>query len=182
MNIEPYTVYLIYNCYYMREVCRNAEIFGFSARGQNLHPRSGLANDVFGYDLDTGDRPSQTPRSHQDLRRTASCPDSWSSTHLCPEAGQRKPMRHNGEWFTTDLEPNTHTNNLRNQRDSNNNIIRYSNIRYTCDEFPPATWYVTFIALVACSSKFEKMGRDTERDTERGYQLEVCYRRSIQLT
>ncbi|GFP60365.1 glucan 1,3-beta-glucosidase [Trichoderma asperellum] len=141
INIEPYTIYLVYNCYYMRDICKNAELFGGTARGQNLHPQSGLPNDVYGYDLDTGEAPTGEPKTHQESRRTASCPDSWKNTHTCPEADgtQRRPMRHDGEWFTTALEPGTTVNNLMNLR-VNNQVVRYSNIRYTCDEFPPATW------------------------------------------
>lgn len=52
-------------------------------------------------------------------------------------------MRNDGEWFTTLLEPDTETNNVMNLRGATyGEIIVYSNIRYTCDEFPPATWYV----------------------------------------
>ena len=127
----------------MREICKNAEIFSRSARGQALHPQSGLSNDVYGYDLDTGEAGTGQPKSHQENRRSASCPDSWKASHPCPEAdgSQRNPMRHDGEWFTTALEPGTTVNNLQNLR-VNNQVVRYSNIRYTCDEFPPATWYV----------------------------------------
>jgi hypothetical protein len=49
-------------------------------------------------------------------------------------------MRHDGEWFTTALEPGTTTNNIMNKRDTQGKIVQYSNVRYTCDEFPPATW------------------------------------------
>ena len=141
-------MYLIYNCYYMREVCKNAENFAATTRGQSLHPISGISNDVYGYDLDTGDTPAGVPNSRQESRRSASCPDSWKTTHPCPEPNQRKPMRHDGEWFTTLLEPQTTTNNLMNLRDPvTGNVVRYSNIRYTCDEFPPATWYVYFRLL-----------------------------------
>lgn len=125
----------------MREICTNAENFAATPRGQNLHPRSGLSNNVYGYDLDTGEAPAGAPNSRQENRRSASCPTTWSTTHPCPEPDQEKPMRHDGEWYTTQLEPGTKLNNLMNKRDSNNKIVRYSNIRYTCDEFPPATWY-----------------------------------------
>lgn len=47
-------------------------------------------------------------------------------------------MRHDGEWFTTATEPGVNT--LMHMRDALGNVIRYSNIRYSCDEFPPATW------------------------------------------
>lgn len=140
INIEPLTVYLIYNCFYMREICKNAENFAGTARGQNLHPISGLPNYVYGYDLNTGDTGTGQPNSRQESRRSASCPDSWIDTHTCPEVDQQKPMRHDGEWFTTAKEQGTTMNNLQNMRDAQGNVVRYSNIRYTCDEFPPATW------------------------------------------
>lgn len=130
----------------MREICKNAQNFAATTRGQNLHPLSGLGNDVYGYDLDTGDSGTGNPNSRQESRRSASCPDSWIGTHTCPETDQRKPMRHDGEWFTSLLEPGTTTNNLMNLRDPiTNNVLVYSNIRYTCDEFPPATWYVLML-------------------------------------
>lgn len=149
INPDPLTVYLIYNCYYMREICKNAENFAATTRGQDLHPASGLGNNIYGYDLDTGDGLTGNPNSRQQSRRSASCPDSWIGTHTCPEPDQRKPMRHDGEWFTTLLEPGTTTNNLMNVRDPiTNNVLVYSNIRYTCDEFPPATWYVLYCVLI----------------------------------
>lgn len=130
-------MYLIYNCYYMRDICKNAQNFALTARGQNLHPNSGIANNVYGYDLDTGDT---VPKSRQEGRRDQSCPDTWKTFHSCPEIDQRTVMRHDGEWFTTALEPGTTTNNIMNKRDTQGNIVQYSNVRYTCDEFPPATW------------------------------------------
>jgi hypothetical protein len=144
INLDPLTVYLIYNCYYMREICKNAENFAATSRGQNLHPVSGLGNNVYGYDLNTGDT---KPKSRQDYRRSASCPESWKITHTCPETDQRKPMRQDGEWFTTLLEPGTTDNGLMDLRDPiTNNVLRHSRIRYTCDEFPPATWYVLMLS------------------------------------
>lgn len=142
INIDPYTVYLIYNCHYMIEICRNAVAFEGTARGQDLHPSGDVANDIYGYDLDTGDNPTGQPRSHQEYRRAASCPDAWKASHPCPESDgtQSPPMRHDGPWFTTALEPGTTMNNLMNQRNAQGTITKYSNIRYTCDEFPPATW------------------------------------------
>ncbi|KAM3501681.1 hypothetical protein MY11210_009307 [Beauveria gryllotalpidicola] len=134
-NVEPYTVYLSYNCHYMKEICKNVEAFQATSRGQNLHPLSGISGNVYGYDLDTGE-----DHSHQESRRSASCPPTWKATHPCPEVDQSKPMRQDGEWFTTSLEPGSPVNALKHLRDSNNNIIAESGIRYSCDEFPPATW------------------------------------------
>lgn len=143
INIEPLTVYLIYNCHYMRDICKNADNFEATPRGRNLHPISGLPNNVYGYDLNSGDNapppPGQT-KSRQESRRDKSCPRNWKNNHRCPETDQQRPMRHDGEWFTTAIEAGSTIHNLQNQRDAQGNVIRYSNIRYTCDEFPPATW------------------------------------------
>lgn len=39
-----------------------------------------------------------------------------------------------------DLEPTANDGKtIKHERDSNGNIIRQSGIRYSCDEFPPAT-------------------------------------------
>ncbi|KAK4144852.1 pectate lyase superfamily protein-domain-containing protein [Dichotomopilus funicola] len=50
-------------------------------------------------------------------------------------------MRHDGQWYHSDLEPGTTANVIRHLRDSHNNIQLYSGIHYTCDEFPPVTWF-----------------------------------------
>jgi hypothetical protein len=132
----------------MRDICVNYQQFALSPRGQALHPQSGLPNDVFGYDFDTGDT---EPHSHQEYRRDASCPSrgarKWSANHPCPETAQFNPMRNNGPWYTTllDLQVGVSIfsriqNLLQHRYDAQGNIIEYSNIKYTCDEFPPATW------------------------------------------
>lgn len=46
-------------------------------------------------------------------------------------------MRHDGEWFTTATEPGE---GYALMHERQGNAIRYSNIWYGCDEFPPATW------------------------------------------
>lgn len=48
-------------------------------------------------------------------------------------------MRQDGQWFSNLLEPGTTINQVINQRLPNGNVIN-SGVRYTCDEFPPATW------------------------------------------
>ena len=48
-------------------------------------------------------------------------------------------MRHDGPWFTTALEPGT-DQNLVNHRGANGIVDEESKVRYSCDEFPPATW------------------------------------------
>lgn len=49
-------------------------------------------------------------------------------------------MRNDGEWPYTDLEPGTRNWEIRSIRDGQGNVISRSWIKYTCDEFPPATW------------------------------------------
>jgi hypothetical protein len=48
-------------------------------------------------------------------------------------------MRQDGQWPHRDLEPGTSINQIRNNV-LPNGVIRPSGLRYTCDEFPPATW------------------------------------------
>lgn len=48
-------------------------------------------------------------------------------------------MRHNGEWFSNELEPNTQVNAIEDHR-TNGQVDERSKVRYSCDEFPPATW------------------------------------------
>lgn len=104
-----------------------------------LHPLSHLPKTIFGYDFNTGK--SRTTRASQ--RREHSCPTKhvpyWKDIHTCPESNQRYPMRHDGEWWTTDKEDNTQVNEIKHRR-SGANILELSHIRYSCDEFPPATW------------------------------------------
>ncbi|RFU75893.1 pectin lyase fold virulence factor [Trichoderma arundinaceum] len=132
--LDPESVFLEYNCYYMKEICRNANDFINSPRGQSRPEPM-----TFGYDLNNKVR---KPR-----RRERSCPtapkgSAWKDFHTCPEPDQKKPMKQNGEWQETDLEPgvNNTNNQIKNKRDSQGNVIEYSKIRYSCDEFPPATW------------------------------------------
>ncbi|GAB0145580.1 hypothetical protein EsHS_00006007 [Epichloe bromicola] len=49
--------------------------------------------------------------------------------------------RHDGPWMHKDLEPTANDGKtIKHERDSKGNIVRQSGIRYSCDEFPPATW------------------------------------------
>lgn len=48
-------------------------------------------------------------------------------------------MRHDGQWYYRELEPgSTVTNLIKNYHTSTG--VELSKIRYTCDEFPPASW------------------------------------------
>ncbi len=125
-------VVLVYNCFYIRDICKNVAAFRLTARGQSPHPRSGLASDWFAYDFSSATR--------KNVRRRHSCPGSWKNNHACPETDAIMPMRHDGQWYYNDLEPGTQYNIIRNHRSSTGNVDIYSKIRYTCDEFPPATW------------------------------------------
>lgn len=139
VDLYPESVYIIYNCYYMKDICRNAYNFYRTPRGQITHPHSGLPTYIFGYDLNIG-----KGKKHSNQRRKASCPTSgskaWKNQHPCPEVDQRTIMRHDGAWFTTALEPNQNNGNLMNRRDSRGRVTELSKVRYSCDEFPPATW------------------------------------------
>ncbi|KAH7027557.1 pectate lyase superfamily protein-domain-containing protein [Microdochium trichocladiopsis] len=139
IRTEDVTVHLEYNCYYMREICANADNFYTLSRGQTLHPVNGLSNTEFGYDMNV---------ARKEDRRDQSCPDSWKRHHSCPERGQpvqQKPMRHDGMWWTIDTDPNVNGRPNLHIRDMHIStisgpIIHLSNMSYTCDEFPPATW------------------------------------------
>ncbi len=131
-------VVLVYNCYYMRDICKNAYNFLNTERGKALHPQSELSNDVFGYDLNT--KKGMRPPSRRVQRGQHSCPSNWKNSHTCPEFDQRDVMRHDGQWFSNALEPNTNRNAIINYRNPITGQVIYSKIRYTCDEFPPATW------------------------------------------
>ncbi|KAM6513794.1 hypothetical protein FALCPG4_015007 [Fusarium falciforme] len=129
---NPKAVILEYNCAYMKEICKNAKNFYGGLRG----PGSATNLSAFGYDMDTGDG------SRHDQRRTMSCPRNWKRHHTCPETDQVKPMRHDGEWPHSDLDPSRKKDALtiRHKRDQQGNIIEESKITYSCDEFPAASW------------------------------------------
>lgn len=138
INLRPRIVWLVYNCFYMRNICKNVENFYATQRGKRLHPVSGLPNDIFGYDFYTG----KHAKTHSSLRREQSCPTkkkpTWNQRHPCPEDNQRTVMRHDGPWWTTSLEPLTTMNEIMHLPLGLAKLP--SNMRYTCDEFPPATW------------------------------------------
>ena len=146
IDLDPQRVWLAYNCEYMKDICKNAVnfyTFGRAGRANGfVHPASGIdqLGTVFGYDFHTGKQPSW--RSYQ--RRENSCPShstpAWKDYHTCPEPNQRTVMRSDRSWPYTELEPNSAVSNqIRNYVDTAG-ILRESKMRYTCDEFPPATW------------------------------------------
>jgi len=125
----------VYNCYYMEDICENSKRF-MEIWGSSLHTQSGLPQNVFGFDFYTN---RKDQNAHSERRRDASCPATWKNIHTCPEIDQRNPWRDDVEWWTDELEPGTTINELRHLR-AGQNIVGRSNIRYSCDEFPPATW------------------------------------------
>lgn len=141
-----------YNCHFMTNICQNLEDFGATARGGNLHPGTTIPKDTYTYDFDVADSGA---RSRADLRRDQSCPTGsrgWKDFHTCPEqVGQHKPWRHDGEWWTTDLEDKTTTNMLAHERDANNDIIKRSQLRYSCEEWP-RTFFFPFSSILAATS------------------------------
>lgn len=142
VDLSPQRVYLIYNCYYMKDICKNAANFYTTQRGLVLHPRSGLPTYVFGYDFSTGKSLSRWRSAN---RREHSCPSKrqpmWKDFHFCPESNQRTVMRHDGAWYTTALEdPDEDPLAIKNRYLPNGQLAELSKIRYSCDEFPPATW------------------------------------------
>lgn len=136
VDLAPETVYLIYNCYYLRDICYNAYNFMKTPRGLNMHPSSEVPSSVFAYDFNTG----KASNKNSAQRRSKSCPGTWKNTHACPETNQRLPMRHDGEWYTQDLEPGTKKNEIKAKPAANNQPAQQSLLRYTCEEFPAATW------------------------------------------
>ncbi|EAQ92534.1 hypothetical protein CHGG_00769 [Chaetomium globosum CBS 148.51] len=137
---ERITIY--YNCHYMTNICQNVENFKATARGQALHPGTSIPANMYTYDFDSGDTIAGVPNTRQYYRREASCPSpGWKNSHTCPEAvGQQPLWRHDGKWGSTALEPGTTTNVVEHERNAQGQITRYSQLRYSCDEFPPATW------------------------------------------
>ena len=116
----------------MQDICKNAETFLATTRGQALHPGTTIPRGQYGYDLNSGGR--------NKARRSKACPTSWKTNHVCPETDQLRPMRHDGLWFTTDLEPGQNGYPIKNHRDNNGVVDERSKMIYSCDEFPPASF------------------------------------------
>ncbi|KAK0103224.1 hypothetical protein ONS95_005259 [Cadophora gregata] len=129
IDLTPELVVLEYNCFYMRDICKNAANWYATPRGQ-ARP----VPNRFTYDFMTGKK--STARNQR--RRSASC-GTWNSNTNCPHSDQNIIMRHDGPWQYKDLEPGTTIAEIKAKRDNQGNKIP-SWVRYTCDEFPPATW------------------------------------------
>lgn len=125
---------LYYNCFYMSNICANANSFAALTRGATLHPGSSLPNNIYGFDFNT---------TRKGRRRDKMCPDNWRNkpANSCPAIGSTRPFRSSQLWFTSALEPRTRVNQIANERSHiTNQITINSGMRYTCDEFPPASW------------------------------------------
>ncbi|KDN59815.1 hypothetical protein CSUB01_04531 [Colletotrichum sublineola] len=81
IDLAPQSVFLVYNRYYMKDICYNAINFLRSPRGINLHPDSQLPSGQLGYDFNTG----KDSTTHSTQRRDQSCPGTWKNNHMCPE-------------------------------------------------------------------------------------------------
>lgn len=133
-QIAGINVTLYYNCFYMNNICANANSFAALPRGAILHPGSSLPNNVYGFDFN---------EARKDRRRDKMCPSNWKNrpANRCPATGSLNPFRSAHIWFTSALEPGTTVNQIANRRDpATNQVTINSKIRYTCDEFPPASW------------------------------------------
>ena len=129
IDIAPELVVLEYNCFYMRDICKNAQNWFNTPRGQSRRPQF-----RFAYDFNSG-KGSNTRKTK---RRNASC-RNFKNRVTCPHSDQGIVMRHDGPWRYKDLEPGTTINEIRADVWPNGQR-RPSEVRYTCDEFPPATW------------------------------------------
>ncbi|KAL2130726.1 hypothetical protein VTI74DRAFT_6055 [Chaetomium olivicolor] len=130
------------NCHYMTSICQNVNNFRATARGENLHPGTSIPAGMYAYDFDSGETISGVPNTRQHNRREASCPSpGWKNSHTCPEpVNQQTLWRHDGPWGSTALEPGTTDNSIEHEHNAQGQITRYAQLRYSCDEFPPATW------------------------------------------
>lgn len=143
VNLDPNVVFLEYNCYYMRAICQNAYAYLMSAVGSGAKDRT-----TFHYDFN-GKRKGG--------RRKQMCPSSWKKTHACPEVAvpgnPAQPAVMPGPWPHTQLQaPGTLSYIIAQKLDAQGNVVP-SKRRYTCDEFPPATWVQGGAGFGATSEK-----------------------------
>ncbi len=140
IDLRPETVILWYNCHYLQDICKNAENFLATPRGISLHSDSSLDNAgfrTFGYDANTG----ESSAYRDERRRSRSCPTNWKNTHSCPEVDQALPgaMKQDVQWHTTALDPLIPNNAIKGKY-IGNVLVEPSWIRYSCEEFPAASW------------------------------------------
>lgn len=160
------TVTLWYNCAYMNNVCDNADNFASTTRGASLHPVSSVDNNKYGFDFST---------ARKDAKRDKVCPSpAWAKRpeNKCPSSNAQAPFRSDTIWWTASLEPGTTINQIANKRSlATNQVTINSGIRYTCDEFPPASWveggagpYLTSAGTTRCAAARCSPGINAEQD------------------
>lgn len=136
------TVWLEYNCAYMAAICENANAWITT---------TGLGRTDFAFDFhNTNVGPGQR-EGRKGIRRDESCPGNWINNGRCPEvAGPNnlaQPRSYRWEiaiqqlvlWPFTALEPGSN-NRLLHRINPTTGNIEQSRLKYTCDEFPPATF------------------------------------------
>ncbi|OHF02987.1 hypothetical protein CORC01_01745 [Colletotrichum orchidophilum] len=139
-------VWLDYNCYWMPAICQNARNYFNTPAGQDRNWPT-----AFTYDFEKTRSDEETKG-----RRSYACPSSktssdkskqWKFFHSCPEKDQPIPMRskltaRQGEWHHTELEyplvPGEQI--IKSYQPADGSAAVPSGLRYSCDEFPPASW------------------------------------------
>ncbi|KGO66430.1 Pectin lyase fold/virulence factor [Penicillium italicum] len=134
IDINPWAVYLEYNCYYMTAICRNANDFYSSTRGQVR----GRSNTLFHYDFHTTTK--NRPNGRSGKRRGKSCPTNWVAANNCPHSDQEPVWRNDGQWWTTALAPPPDGLKFILAPLTSGTSTTQSGISYSCDEFPAASW------------------------------------------
>ncbi|KUJ14004.1 pectin lyase-like protein [Mollisia scopiformis] len=150
----------------MNNICDNADNFASTTRGASLHTVSNVPNNKYGYDF-SGIR--------KDRKRDRVCPSpDWARRpeNACPATLAQAPFRSDKLWWTPNLEPGTTINQIANQRSlATGQVTINSGIRYTCDEFPPASWveggngaYGTSAGTTRCAAARCSPGINAEQD------------------
>lgn len=107
-----------------------------------VHPKSGHEAPMFGYDM------GSVAKKRTKKRRETVCPTKntlsrlmWRQSHPCPEINAQSAWRQDGQWWTSQLDDATSqgTSELKRRTNPDGSQER-SGIRYSCDEFPPATF------------------------------------------
>jgi hypothetical protein len=150
----------------MNNVCDNADNFASTTRGASLHPVSNVPNNKYGYDFSI---------IRKDRKRDRVCPSpAWARRpeNACPATLAQAPFRSDKLWWTPNLEPGTTINQIANKRSlATGQVTINSGIRYTCDEFPPASWveggngvYGTSAGTTRCAAARCSPGINAEQD------------------
>ncbi|KAI5919335.1 hypothetical protein F4810DRAFT_506116 [Camillea tinctor] len=143
-------VVLYYNCYYMRAICKNAQAWLNSPRGQNrqlvsvLNPAQTPNSHLFGYDMNS---------RVTSQRGNAMCPSSWKNNHPCPERDPNtgvvtQPEIMPDDWYSKERETDNalHLNEIRAKYVADPNspngrkLDKRSGRYYTCEEWPPRSF------------------------------------------